>query len=451
MDNNGTRTFIGMLKRAKPPSKDFAEAISDTIEKLKIQNGQLSESQYEMDKFINSLEMTDEEANTLRAALTSLNIVTARNKYITEEAAKAQEKQKKAAEELKETIDSLDRTVTLTNDPLSDQRQLIKDLIDFNRKLNSPVADVTAAIQQLTIELKNEEKQIYRTAHGLDALDAIVSSTVTSEEQLNFEFQKLNAEVAEFGDSRVPAASIALERLRDQIKGTKSDIELLTKAVEDGKSPQEQLREKIYDLEMALDRVGKDAVPGATEAIKRLKEELEASNPVLQQLQEVTKSNVNKIVDAFEEMAYKGKISFTSLRDMIKLFLVDIAKSMLQMMFFNKIKKAIFTGFGMPDSAIAAIPTMASGGTVQANVPQIVGERGPEMFVPNSSGRITNNMNTKNMTGGSTVVNQTINVSAGVVQTVRDEIANVLPQIRSQTMNAISEGRRRNTAMGAFG
>ena len=34
---------------------------------------------------------------------------------------------------------------------------------------------------------------------------------------------------------------------------------------------------------------------------------------------------------------------------------------------------------------------MASGGSVMKGMPTIVGERGPELFVPNSSGQITQN------------------------------------------------------------
>ena len=49
----------------------------------------------------------------------------------------------------------------------------------------------------------------------------------------------------------------------------------------------------------------------------------------------------------------------------------------------------------------------ASGGAVSKGQPTIVGERGPEMFVPNSSGQIT--QNARGTSGGSTTVNFNIN------------------------------------------
>ena len=65
------------------------------------------------------------------------------------------------------------------------------------------------------------------------------------------------------------------------------------------------------------------------------------------------------------------------------------------------------------------------------------------MFVPNTGGTIMNNMNTRGIGGGSTVVNQTINVDAGVSQTVRAEIINLLPVIKQDTISSLLEAKRR--------
>ncbi len=53
------------------------------------------------------------------------------------------------------------------------------------------------------------------------------------------------------------------------------------------------------------------------------------------------------------------------------------------------------------------IPGFASGGAVSKGNPIVVGERGPELFVPNSSGQI--NQNARGTGGGSTTVNFNIN------------------------------------------
>jgi hypothetical protein len=47
------------------------------------------------------------------------------------------------------------------------------------------------------------------------------------------------------------------------------------------------------------------------------------------------------------------------------------------------------------------------------------------------------------MGGNGTVVNQTINVSTGVSQTVRAEIMQLMPQISENTKAAVLDARRR--------
>lgn len=70
-------------------------------------------------------------------------------------------------------------------------------------------------------------------------------------------------------------------------------------------------------------------------------------------------------------------------------------------------------------SSLANTPGRAVGGPVNANSPYIVGERGPELFVPSGYGKIIDNMATMaTLTGGTPVaggaVNVTINLPPGV-------------------------------------
>jgi len=83
----------------------------------------------------------------------------------------------------------------------------------------------------------------------------------------------------------------------------------------------------------------------------------------------------------------------------------------------------------------------AIGGPVQSGQPYMVGERGPEMFVPNSQGSIV--PNNRMGGGGGVVVNQTINVTTGVQQTVRAEIASLMPQIANAAKGAVADAKMR--------
>jgi len=103
----------------------------------------------------------------------------------------------------------------------------------------------------------------------------------------------------------------------------------------------------------------------------------------------------------------------------------------------------IFGGTGAP----AAAPSgNAIGGSVQRGKPTIVGERGAELFVPASSGSIVPN----NKIGGEgVVVQQTINVSTGVSQTVRAEMVQLMPQIVNAAKAGVLDAKKRGGSYGA--
>jgi hypothetical protein len=61
-------------------------------------------------------------------------------------------------------------------------------------------------------------------------------------------------------------------------------------------------------------------------------------------------------------------------------------------------------------------------------------------MVPSMSGTIIPN---GMRTGGGTVINQTINLSTGVQQTVRAEVLQLMPQIEERTKRAVADERRR--------
>jgi phage-related minor tail protein len=165
----------------------------------------------------------------------------------------------------------------------------------------------------------------------------------------------------------------------------------------------------------------------------------------------------------------EGESALESFKNFAKSMVSQIIATFINLMVVNKILNGIFNlglpemGFpsgggvsgGVGDITRSAIPSPATsppkfiqkagGGSVNGGSPYLVGERGPEMFVPNSGGRIANGHNTKNMMGGGggVVINQTINLSAGVVGTVRSEVQRMMPQIANVTKAGVLEATRR--------
>ena len=82
----------------------------------------------------------------------------------------------------------------------------------------------------------------------------------------------------------------------------------------------------------------------------------------------------------------------------------------------------------------------AVGGPVSSNTPYMVGEKGPELFIPKTGGYILPNGITG---GGTTVVNQTIQVQTGTAQTVRNEMMSMMPMFKAQAMSGVIDAKAR--------
>jgi len=66
--------------------------------------------------------------------------------------------------------------------------------------------------------------------------------------------------------------------------------------------------------------------------------------------------------------------------------------------------------YSLPSGSSYGLKGRASGGDVSSNTPYIVGEKGPELFVPNHSGSIIpNHTLAGSMGGGNSVTNVNIN------------------------------------------
>ena len=80
------------------------------------------------------------------------------------------------------------------------------------------------------------------------------------------------------------------------------------------------------------------------------------------------------------------------------------------------------------------------GGGVTGGKSYLTGERGMEIFTPNSSGRITPN----NKIGQDSIrVVQEINIMPSVSATARAEIFGMLPLIKQEALNGVMDARNR--------
>lgn len=118
------------------------------------------------------------------------------------------------------------------------------------------------------------------------------------------------------------------------------------------------------------------------------------------QVADVVISAFKKMEDALVEFVMTGKLQF---KDFANSIIRDMVRIAIQQS-ITKPLAGLFTSFFTP-SAPTPIPQKAAGGPVTGGRPYLVGERGPEIFSPRSSGNITPN----HALGGTSIV---VNVDA---------------------------------------
>ena len=159
--------------------------------------------------------------------------------------------------------------------------------------------------------------------------------------------------------------------------------------------------------------------------------------------------------DALVNFSKTGKLSFG---DLARSIIADLIRIQARQTMLSILGGGLFDGiFGTTIANQTSDPLgkfiqlnnnfskRATGGPVSSKTPYIVGEKGPELFVPNSGGSIVPN----NQLGGGTVINQTINVSTGVQQTVRAEVMSLMPQIAGAAKAAVADAKLRGGSYAA--
>lgn len=208
-----------------------------------------------------------------------------------------------------------------------------------------------------------------------------------------------------------------------------SDIERTTVAIEELQSVL-QSQGEVFDLGLATQE--------QIDTMEKLTE-LQREYVSLMGRREVVETAVQKIA------RQSGEIISQSLEDAIfagnKLseVLRNLAQDLLRMAFREAVTAPLGTGLGSFFKNLFR----AEGGPVASGSPYIVGERGPELFVPRSSGSIVSNDNLSGMGAGGGGINITYNIASGVG---RAELGSLLEAERRRLKAEIPDMVRRGGA-----
>lgn len=189
------------------------------------------------------------------------------------------------------------------------------------------------------------------------------------------------------------------------------------------------------------------AINGAISRLEAYNKEKELLEEAAAQQQNIADTLKNSMEDAFMSIVDGTKSAEDAFKDMARMIISELYKVLVVQQMVGSFESG---GGGILGSIFGAIGKKASGGTVMSNQPYLVGEKGPEVVVPQNRGHVMNADLTAKAMGGSgeaVVVNQTFNFAANGDDSVKKLIAQAAPQIANMTQKQIMDSRRRGGAM----
>ena len=281
---------------------------------------------------------------------------------------------------------------------------LNNELADFNlseldqaiasesRRIEKTFADLTESLAEMINDpdIPDELKGGWKTALAKIPTDLEAAKAEIKRLMTDLFAQK---EAKEAADELQKALDETFKETKDKLADSAKNLEDFQAAAANADTPQvlESLRQRMEELARTAGLLGQDLLDAraaweaafaeldAEAGIKKSLEDLAKGFTPFQMAMDAANAAWGNMGSAIDDFVETGKFAFG---DLAKSIIKDIMKMILKMVVFNALKAA-GTAFG--------IPGFAEGGNVKAGGPIMVGEKGPELFVPPSSGRIIPN------------------------------------------------------------
>ena len=134
--------------------------------------------------------------------------------------------------------------------------------------------------------------------------------------------------------------------------------------------------------------------------LKDLKKDLDEATDGANKLSDAFKKVGDNIATGVSDALTDAILQTRTLADAAKSLLQSVARQLLQL----GINTFLFSAFGGSSGLFKNLPTFAAGGRPKVGQPSIVGEKGPELFVPSRAGTIIPN----NQLGGGGITNNIV-------------------------------------------
>jgi len=197
---------------------------------------------------------------------------------------------------------------------------------------------------------------------------------------------------------------------------------------------------------------GKISLQEYKDLLPTLQDKFEELNPTLMAFFESVEQAGNALADNLAEDLVEGRDVLDSFKNFFKSIVKQMIAEAIKLLLIRQLLTGIFGLFGYAPTFGAGatvtgiskipIPGKASGGPVNANSPYMVGEKGPELFVPSTSGNIVPN---DQLSAGGPVTNNYITNNINAVDA--KSVAQLFAENRQALLGTV-EYARKETAYG---
>jgi hypothetical protein len=378
--------------------------------------------------------------------------------------------------DMQEHMSMRDKYLTQDSKLLQMQKDLAEAELFF---MNIPLAD---AIRE-RIALHKEELEVKRQSEQMAVAKKLISEQsernqllmegMTATQKMATEHRRLieviglGRDLGQFDSAELAAYQKAMEAYHEEVYGDRTKQRAKDAREEARKLANE--RKKLAKLDQEAAKIMREMAPDREKFIafqekinylvrnhglsleaanKALAEAAEEYGVVNTSLRDVGEQGLRSFEDGLVDIVSGAKSAKDAFADMARSIINDLIRMQIQQRITGPLNQ-LLTPFLTPaaPTAVANIPNAqitrapiarAMGGPVSAGRPYMVGERGPELMIPSSSGRVVSN----DRLGGDTV-NISLNVSTGVSATVRQEMQDMLPQIAEVAKSAVRNAHAR--------
>tara|TARA_B100000085_G_scaffold72233_2_gene64740 strand:+ start:6236 stop:7885 length:1650 start_codon:yes stop_codon:yes gene_type:complete len=316
----------------------------------------------------------------------------------------------------------------------------------FGGAMENKMDNLSTKTSNMTIAFKELKNAIFEG--GLDSLLKGLADELTRMASASAMIVRAAAGIQTIGDLRIATGITESDPVKALDEARKRLASLQETSANSGSGLTDTMQfatmladqDKIANLEKFIILL-EESLPKANQTVE---ETTKKTTKAMTELDNIMKEGAQTLSREFTDALIEGESVMDSFKNFAKMMVSEIIATFLRLAVIEPILNSVFSAVGLTTGGGGTPAAAASGGRAAHGQAMLVGERGPELFVPHTPGRIMNAADTRSVNaGGGVVINQSVNFSTGLVPTVRAEVRKLMPQISDVTKAAVLESTMR--------